>query len=51
MLILDEVRCPGCKRKLMELNGQAQVKCPKCKLLIHANTETREYYVIPERQK
>lgn len=51
MLILDEVRCPECGRKLMELCGQAKVKCPKCKAMVAANTETRKYYVLPERQK
>lgn len=53
MLILEEVRCPGCKRKLMELSGQAQIKCPKCKSMIFANiTDTqRKIYIKPERQK
>ena len=53
MLILDEIRCPECGRKLMELSGQAQVKCPKCKAMIFANiTDTeRKVYSKPERQK
>lgn len=51
MLILDEVRCPNCDRKLMELSGQAKVKCPKCKAMVMVNTETRDKYVIPERRK
>ena len=51
MLILDEVRCPGCKRKLMELKGQAQVKCTKCKALVSVDTEARKIYIIHERLK
>ncbi len=51
MLILDEVRCPGCKRKLMELKGQAQVKCTKCKSLVAVDTNERKIYIIQERQK
>ena len=52
MLILDEIRCPGCGRKLMELSGRAQVKCPKCKAIVFANiTDTkREVYIKPERR-
>jgi phage FluMu protein Com len=52
MLILDEIRCPECGRKLMELCGQAQVKCPKCKSMIFANiTDTeRKVYIKSERQ-
>lgn len=51
MLILEEVRCPGCSRKLGNLKGQAQIKCPKCKALVEVDTETRKCYVKPERQK
>ena len=51
MLILDEVRCPVCKRKLMELKGTAQVKCTKCKALVAVDTTERKVYIIPERQK
>lgn len=51
MLILEEIRCPGCKRKLMNLSGQAQVKCPKCKAVVEIDTDTRKVYIKPERQK
>lgn len=53
MLILEEIRCPECGRKLMELSGHVQTKCPKCKSLIHAKiTETeRKVYIKAERQK
>lgn len=58
MLILEEVRCPRmlpdgtkCGRKLANLKGQAQIKCPKCKALVEVDTETRKIYVKPERQK
>lgn len=51
MLILEEVRCPECSRKLGNLKGQAQIKCPKCKALVEVDTENRKCYVKPERQK
>lgn len=53
MLILEEIRCPSCGRKLMELSGHVQTKCPKCKAMIFANiTDTeRKVYIKPERQK
>ena len=53
MLILEEIRCKECGRKLMELYGQAQVKCPKCKSMVFANIADtkREVYIKPERQK
>lgn len=51
MLILDEVRCPGCNRRLANLKGQAQIKCPKCKALVEIDTEARKIYIRAERQK
>ncbi len=53
MLILEEVRCPGCNRKLAELNGQAQIKCSKCKAMVGVDTtiSPRKIYIKPERQK
>lgn len=33
-----EVRCPRCGRKLMELQGQASIKCPKCKSIVDVDT-------------
>jgi LSD1 subclass zinc finger protein len=49
--ILEEVRCPECGRKLMNMSGRAQVKCPKCKALVEVDTEARKIYIKPERQK
>lgn len=51
MLILEQIRCPLCNRRLMDLKGQAQVRCPKCKALVGINTEERKVYVIKECQK
>lgn len=58
MLILEEVRCPGvlpngvkCNRRLADINGQAQIKCPKCKSMVIVDTEARKIYVKAERQK
>lgn len=51
MLILEQIRCPSCNRRLMDLNGQAQVRCPKCKALVEVDTEARKIYIKTERQK
>ncbi len=51
MLILEQVRCPMCNRRLADLCGQAQIKCPKCRALVEVDTEARKVYVKPERQK
>lgn len=51
MLILEQVRCPNCNRRLADLNGQAQIKCPKCKTLLSIDTEKREIKIMTERQK
>lgn len=58
MLILEEVRCPNilpdgtkCNRRLADINGQAQIKCPKCKSLVHVDTIARKIYIKTERRK
>ena len=58
MLILEEVRCPrvlpdgtNCGRKLANLKGQAQIKCPKCKALVEVDTEARKISAKTERRK
>ncbi len=51
MLILEQIRCPQCNRRLMDLSGHAQVRCPKCKALVEVDTDTRKVYIRPERQK
>lgn len=51
MLILEEVRCPACKRLLGNLKGQAQIKCPKCKALVEVDTETRKIHIQTERHR
>jgi len=51
VLTLEEVRCPGCGRKLGNINGQAQIKCSKCKALVEVDTVERKIYIKPERQK
>ena len=58
MLILEEVRCPHilqdgtkCNRRLADIKGQAQIKCPKCKSLVYVDTEARKIYTKAERQK
>lgn len=51
MRILEQIRCPGCNRRLMDLEGHAQIVCSKCKSLVDIDTETRKVYIIKERQK
>lgn len=51
MLILEQVRCPRCNRRLADLKGQAQIRCPKCKALVEVDTEARRITAIQERQK
>ena len=50
MLILEQVRCPKCNRRLVDLNGQAQIVCSKCKSLVEVDTDARKIY-IKERQE
>lgn len=50
LLILEQIRCPKCNRRQMDLNGQAEIICPKCKSLIFVDTEARQIY-IKEREK
>jgi phage FluMu protein Com len=50
MLILEQIRCPKCRRRLVDLSGHAQIVCPKCKSLVEVDTETRQIY-IKERHK
>ena len=50
MLILEQIRCPGCNRRLADLHGQATIKCPRCKATVHADTEDRKVYMKPERR-
>lgn len=58
MLILEEIRCPGvlpngmkCNRRLGDINGQAKIRCSKCKSLVHIDTETRKICIEKEPRK
>ena len=51
MLILEQVRCPDCNRRLADMNGQAQIRCPKCKALVEIDTVARKIYIHTERRK
>lgn len=52
MLTLEQIRCPHCGRRLVDLNGQAQIRCPKCKALVEVDTDARKIYIVKtERQK
>ena len=51
MLILEQVRCPVCNRRLADMNGQAQIRCSKCKALVHIDTDTRKIYIEEKPKK
>jgi phage FluMu protein Com len=58
VLILEEVRCPNilphgekCNRRLGDINGQARIKCSKCKALVEIDIPNKKIYVKQERQK
>ena len=51
IVILEEIRCPACKRLLGNLKGQAQIKCPKCKALVEVDTDARKLNIRTERHK
>lgn len=46
VLILEQIRCPQCNRRLVDLKGQAQIRCSKCKALIEVDTETRKMFIV-----
>jgi len=50
LIVLEEIRCPSCKKKLMTLEGRAEILCPRCKALVAVDTIDRKVY-IKERQK
>lgn len=39
---MEEVRCKNCGKKLGHINGQAEIKCPRCGYMNRINTATRE---------
>lgn len=48
-MVYEQVRCPLCNRRLVDLHGQAQIRCPKCKALVEIDTEAGKIY-IKEKQ-
>lgn len=49
--VLEQVRCPKCNRRLMDLQGKSEIRCPKCKTLVFVDTVERKIYIKKERQK
>lgn len=43
--VLEQVRCPQCNRRLMDLQGKSEIRCPKCKALVFVDTEARKIYI------
>ena len=50
-LTVEEIRCPKCGKKLMNLSGQAELPCPRCKVLVFVDTVGRKLIIVKERQK
>ena len=48
MQALEQVRCPQCNRRLVDLRGRAQIRCPKCKALVEIDTEAKTLYIRKE---
>lgn len=51
MLTLEQIRCPICNRRLVDLNGQAQIRCPKCKSLVEVDTVARKVNITERQEK
>jgi phage FluMu protein Com len=51
MLTLEQVRCPVCNRRLVDMNGQAQIRCPKCKSLVAIDTVARKVNILERQEK
>ena len=51
MLVLETVRCPRCNRRLMDLSGQSEVICPKCKSLVFIDTDNRQIFIRESGRK
>ena len=51
MLIYEQIRCPGCNRRLVDMKGQAQIRCPKCKALVEIDTEKRKIFIHKQSVK
>lgn len=49
MLILEQIRCPKCNRRLVDLCGQAQIRCAKCKATVEIDTVARKIYIVNDR--
>ena len=43
--VLEQIRCPQCNRRLMDLQGKSEIRCPKCKALVFVDTEARKIYI------
>ena len=51
MLIYEIIRCPQCNRRLVDMCGQAQIRCPKCKALVEIDTAARTINIKKESVK
>ena len=45
MIVYEQVRCPNCNRRLVDMQGQAQIRCPKCKSLVEIDTAARKIFI------
>jgi LSD1 subclass zinc finger protein len=44
-MTLEQIRCPQCNRRLMDLKGQSEIRCPKCKALVFVDTDAKQIYI------
>ena len=51
MIVYEQVRCPACNRRLVDMCGQAQIRCPKCKSLVEIDTVARKIYIKKQSVK
>ena len=50
MLIYEQIRCPKCSRRLIDMCGQAQIRCSRCKSLVEIDTVARKIFIHKEKE-
>ena len=49
--MIKEYRCPKCHRKLLYLEGKANIKCPKCKSIVEIDTLKNKVIIKSQEQR
>lgn len=50
MLIYEQIRCPHCGKRLVDMCGQAQIRCSRCKSLVEIDTVARKIFIHKEKE-